>query len=542
MSRRSNNRNQPTLAGSFQQVKADYAAAMPSRFRRNRNGLGGTADAHITDEQFRRVREYVRDMDRNDAIIGQLVDRAVDNTVRNGFELRPQTGDEALDIELKALWDAWASDSQQCDVAGRFTFPQMERMVLRHQFIDGDVFVLPTDTGALQMIEGDWCVTAKTTKNVRLGVRLDARGKPIEYWFAKSYPRDARMPKFGDIEPIPAVDADGQPQVFHICKPKRITETRSLSVFAPVFDICGMIEDVNFAQVVKQQICSFFGVFFTRSEGSVSGGVPQVGSQSTGTRNDGTTETIEELEPGMAVDLPPGVKPEMFNAQIPNAEFFTHLKMLLRLVACNLGLPYVLAMLDTTDTTFHGYRGELNQAQIGFECNQSNLEQRFHRHVYRWKVGQWMEAGLIKTASAGEAVKDGRLFRHKWSKPAWKSVDPKSDAESNSHRIQSLQASPTQIAAEQGLQFDDVIAQSAKDAAETVFAFDQQAKDLRDKYGIDISWEALLAITARAQVNTSQVVDPSQQTERTTGKPAKPTSTSANNRIGHLLNGAASHG
>jgi hypothetical protein len=71
--------------------RSDYAAATPSRFRRTRVGLFGSADCHYGNEmQFVRMREYVRDMDRNDAVIGQLTDRAVANIVQKGFTFEPE--------------------------------------------------------------------------------------------------------------------------------------------------------------------------------------------------------------------------------------------------------------------------------------------------------------------------------------------------------------------------------------------------------------------------------------------------------------------
>src|SRR4051812_21975832 len=95
-----------------EQYKADYNAAQPSRFRRQRVGLYGSGDAHYASEwAFIRVREYARDMERNDALVGAILDRAVDNTVRTGFVLEPKTGDPKLNKDLKARWDDWAEDA-----------------------------------------------------------------------------------------------------------------------------------------------------------------------------------------------------------------------------------------------------------------------------------------------------------------------------------------------------------------------------------------------------------------------------------------------
>lgn len=513
----------PTMMSTFQRVKADYTAGTPSRFRRRRTALGGTADAHITDQQYWNVREYVRDMDRNDAIVGQLVDRAVDNVIGCGFELRPTTGDEGLDNDIKAMWSAWAGDPRQCDIAGKFAFPQMERMVLRHRFIDGDIFGLPTNDGALQLVEGDWCLTASnTSKNVVLGVHIDRMGKPVEYWFAKEFPRTHRIQRVADVRPIAAYDEDGEPNVYHVANFKRATQTRGITAFAPVFDISGMLEDVNFANVVKQQIASYFGVFLKRP---VNSSVPsqQFGSQTTAARADGTTETTEMLEPGLMIDLPGGVEPEVFNANIPSAEYFQHANMLMNIIGANLGIPPVLVLMNTSEATWHGYRGQLNQAQIGFRCNQFNTEHQWHRPCYRWKVREWAEAGLLGEKGRAALI-DGSLFKHQWGKPAWKAVDPKLDAEANAIRAEGLQASPSQIHAEQGGEFAENVKQTARDNAGAIRAAHLEAKKLAGE-GIEVGWRDVLFLTASAKAATTtapEQLDAEETSERETGKPSRP--------------------
>lgn len=46
--------------------------------------------------------ELARDFDRNDPVVCQAVSRLVENIVREGFVLDPQTGDTELDQELAA--------------------------------------------------------------------------------------------------------------------------------------------------------------------------------------------------------------------------------------------------------------------------------------------------------------------------------------------------------------------------------------------------------------------------------------------------------
>ena len=87
-----------TLQSAFDSIRADYDMSRASRFVRKRSGVapqGSGADYHYrTEQQYYRDIEQARDMDRNDAVIGILADRRVDNIVQSGFKLDPKTGDK----------------------------------------------------------------------------------------------------------------------------------------------------------------------------------------------------------------------------------------------------------------------------------------------------------------------------------------------------------------------------------------------------------------------------------------------------------------
>ncbi len=90
-------RRQPeNLPEAHEQLRQDYAAAKMNRFRRLRTGMlttiGSGADYHYRiQSDYLRMMEYARDMDRNDAVIGQGIDRAVDNSIQGGHS-RPPDG------------------------------------------------------------------------------------------------------------------------------------------------------------------------------------------------------------------------------------------------------------------------------------------------------------------------------------------------------------------------------------------------------------------------------------------------------------------
>ena len=118
------------LQGYWENMKADYDMSTESRFMRRRTGLapqGGPADYHTRNEsQYYNDIEKARDMDRNDSVIGQTIDRSVSNEIQEGFTLDPQTGDKSADKAIKAWWDSWSKDPDAVDIAGEMTFMDFE--------------------------------------------------------------------------------------------------------------------------------------------------------------------------------------------------------------------------------------------------------------------------------------------------------------------------------------------------------------------------------------------------------------------------------
>jgi lambda family phage portal protein len=460
-------------------MRADYAAMNESRFRRTRSGLapmGGGADYHYSNEsKFLRLIEYARDMMRNDAIVPQMVRRAVANTIQDGMKLDVSTGNGELNDLLTNLWADWSTNPSECDVKGEHTFRDMERLALQQTIVDGDVFALPLQTGQLQMVEAHRLRTpSNTSRNVINGILHDDSGKAVEYWITKlDVDTRARIAKVSDIQQYKAWDSEGNRQVFHMYVPDRYSQSRGVTAFAPVFDVMGMFDDINFAKLVQQQVAScitFLRTFSAAGDGSVS---PEqaLGAAETRTLADGASQIIEELQPGLSITGRPGESIEGFSPQIPNQGFFEHVKLMLQIVGCNIGMPLVLLLLDASQTNFSGWRGAVDQARLGFRANQRCLIDKFHRHVYQWKVRQWIaDNPRIFELSRLKGVKP---FGHKWNPPAWPYIEPKTDAEADIVKAAGMLTSRTRIHAERGQDYYTIVDETME---ETLYLFKKAAE------------------------------------------------------------------
>ena len=484
-----------SISQAFDAIRADYNMSRESRFVRRRVGLpaqGNSADWHYRVEQkYYSDIEKARDMDRNDAVIGTTIDRAVSNIVQDGFTLDVRTGDKRLDADLTAMWKAWAEDPDQCDIAGEDCFCEYERLSCRAMLASGDCVNTGTLGGSLQHFEAHNIQTSTKQKNTFLGVTKTPFGRHEQYWVMADAIEPNRTKE--QAKPLSVRDDNGLRTLFHVYNKKRMSQTRGVTALAPIFELSGMFEDIQFAKLVQQQVVSCFAIFRKRGEPAVSGGESGYGDQDTEVTDTGT-RIIENIAPGMEILGEPGEELEGFSPNVPNAEFFQHVHLMLQMIGVNLGLPLVLVLMDGSETNFSGWRGAVDEARKGFRSNQRNLKDRFHSPVYRWKVAQW----LAKDATLRNAAKRTKvnITGHKWNAPTWAYIEPVKDAQGDALRLQNGLISPRRLHAERGRDWEEVSAEIIDDQQKAILTAKKAAAAINKKYPDDakVTWRELIAL------------------------------------------------
>lgn len=488
---------QLSLAKSFDDFRADYDMSRESRFVRRRTGLaplGGTADYHYRSEtSYYNDIEKARDMDRNDAIVGQTVDRAVANIVQDGFSLDVKTGDKKLDADLKARWLEWADDPDQCDIAEEMTWQDIERHAMRSTLLDGDIAAMALDTGQLQVLEAHTIRNTSRKKNTFCGVTLNNYRKRETFWILRDGPTPYKNIEIA--EPKSVRDENGNRQIFHVYNPKRTTQTRGITAFAPIFALTGMFEDIQFAKLVQQQVVSCFAVFRQQAF-SPDGSAPPSTSGYGETKYESNQYGVRRLEgisPGMEIVGRPGEQLQGFSPNTPNAEFFSHVKLMLQLIGVNLGLPLCLVLMDGSETNFSGWRGAVDEARKGFTANQRNLVKRLHAPVYKWKVREWMASDTALKVAAKTAKVN--IFGHKWNSPTWSYIDPMKDAQADAFQVQNALTSPRRLHGSRGRDWEEVAKEIVDDnATAIVLAKKRAARINKMDDGQPVHWRELISL------------------------------------------------
>ena len=499
--RRNQSSSTPVL---FEDIKADYAAAKSSRFRRQRSGLaptGAGADYHYRSQaDYLNLMELARDMRRNDVIVGPAIDRVVNNVIGGGFKLDPQTGDPNLDQDLSAEWLDWANDPEQCDVAGEANLLKLARTTFDASITDGDQIVLGLDRGSLQLVEAHRVRTpSNTSRNVIHGVLVDDYRRRLEYWVTKEDLNPFRALKLvSDVEKYPVRDQDGHRQIFHIYDPKRCTQTRGVTALAAAIDTLGFFEDLNFAKLVQAQHASIFSIIHEFPEGMPTGSPAELGPRTRESLAGGSTRILEGVTPGVRIVGEPGEKITGFSPQIPNPEFFPHVKLILTLIGITLGLPRGLLLLDASETNYSGWRGSKGEAQVGWRWQQKWMVDRFYRPIYLW----WLRRRIVDDQKLFRAARrEGiNLLRHVWTPPAWPYVEPKKDAEADDLRIRRNLSSPSRVVAERGDEWSEVVKEKVRDYGLLIEAAIAQASELnKDHPEAMVDWRELVGFDAKGR-------------------------------------------
>ena len=511
-----------TIASDFDAIRADYDMTKHSRFVRRRTGvapMGAGADYHFRSESsYYDAIEQARDMDRNDALVGTIADRKVDNVIQSGFSLDPKTGDRAVDEDLWARWMDFANDPEQCDIAGEMTFNEIERAVCRAETVDGDMIVIGTEDGPLQSLESHVIQTDSRKEDTFLGVTRDRYGKRTQYWVRED------KGEFGGKQPAYPIDVrneDGRRQLFHVYSPKRVLQTRGVTQIAPIFSYAGMLEDINFAKLVQQQAVSCFAIIRQQSlagDGGLPSTDPGYGESYTEATPAGTRQ-MEGIAPGMEVTGTPGETISGFSPNIPNAEYFMQVKLILQVIGVNFGLPLCLILMDGSETNFSGWRGAVDEARKGFVAEQINLMTRLHKPVYEWKVSQWLEKDpALKRAAAKSDV---NVFAHKWNLPTWSYIEPVADAEGDAVQLKNALTSRRRLHAARGNEWEEVSEEIVADNAYAIQRAIEKANELNMKYpsGVKINWRDLIQLPM-GEGATMALQDPAIVEEQTEGAPA----------------------
>lgn len=433
-------RDPESVRECYDYLRTDYRMSKESRFTSRLTGAnvsGSGADYHYRSESdWLRMMERSRHYGRNDQIIAAGLRRLSANVMGEGFTPHPETGNAELDVLQRAAWLEWSEDPDQCDSEGERCWAEMEEQCFLSTITDGDIFALPLDTGHVQLVEAHRCRTPhRTRRNVVHGILLEAgTAARLEYWFTRDDVSPWRVvQRVGDMQRVAARRADGTRQVLHVVCPARPSQRRGVPLISPASDTVGMLDDLQFVRLVREQVTSMIALIHERAPSPA----PEPGGDSEPTKGEQTVEDlgkasrlVETIGPAMEVFGEPGEKITAFSAPPDGGTYVPYSRLLMMMLANNLDLPLAVLLLDSSASNFSGWNGAVREARKSWRKWQRRMIQRLHRPIWRWRMRQ--EAGVnTRMRKLMEALPASQAYRCDWSPTPWPYVDQLKDGQAD---------------------------------------------------------------------------------------------------------------
>jgi lambda family phage portal protein len=363
----------------------------------------------------------------------------------------PGRPDDAARAAIEAAWQEW---SRTADLGGRQSLRHMLETLVGQLPSDGE-FLVRMIVGqaagnrfafALQPIDADRIDTAYnvpaagTSNAVVMGVEVDQARRPVALHLFAGHPFDgvhgSRLRERVPIE-----------QLLHCFRVERPGQVRGIPWMSPGVLALHHLGKFNLAALLAAENGANHYGFFRTPDGQEPFG-----------QADGVKQ-ITVSQPGVYDVLPAGVEFTPHESKYPDQAYGPFVKAQLQRIAAGWGVAYHSLANDLEGVNFSSIRAGVIEERDRWSADQEWLIESFLRPVFR----EWLRAALLAgaitfpTGARMPLARYDKFVRHDWQPRRWDWVDPRKDAEAAVLRVRAGLAAPQDLAAAQGLDFEDVL-------------------------------------------------------------------------------------
>ncbi|HEY8732267.1 MAG TPA: phage portal protein [Candidatus Limnocylindria bacterium] len=414
--------------------------------------LGGPNSDSAPDLPALRARSA--DLVRNTPLATGAVHTIVTTSVGTGLRSNSRIDRELLGLsdETADAWERkadrifdWWAESKACDIAGRFTFYQLQDLALRTTVERGDAFAIrrfverPGDLLAtkLQLIEGDRVSTPLgqlETEALFLGVEMDADGRHTRYWVRDADPGDYNFRQAWSWIPVDVYGKEsGERRALQIARPTRLGQIRGVPLLAPVIEHLKQLDRFTEAELMAAVVSAFFTVFIkTPDEGA--GLMPDM-TPTNQTAKANLDPRQVNMGVGAVVGLEPGEEPVFANPMRPNTAFDPFVLSILRQVGVALELPFEFLVKHFT-ASYSASRAAILEAWRSVMTRRSWLVSDFCQPCREWVITEAVLRGyLVAPGFFDDPLVRAAYCRAEWTGPAMGQLNPVDEATAAEKRI-----------------------------------------------------------------------------------------------------------
>lgn len=440
-----------------------FDAARVNRLTSTWLGTLNTIDMELRGD-LDRLRARSRDQANNNDYIRRFLRMAERNIAGpSGFTLQARSVDyvnskavpSTLDnAAIEMAFYRWARKGS-CEITGRMGFADVQRNIIRAVARDGEALVRKI-TGpasgnpyglALQLLDVARLATmvnrapAIGQNAIIMGVEVNVYQRPVAYHLYEHAPGGAQGQ--GKIIRIPA------DEIFHLYLPEHAEQSRGIpwahSALLRLHNLKGYEE----AAVIAARVGAAKMGFFTTPDGSAAG---------LASDTDSAGEFVTDAEAGTFEVLPDGYKFESFNPDYPHQQYGEFVKSCLRGIASGLDISYNSLANDLEGVNYSSLRSGALEERDQWMTLQNWFAEAFLTPLYE----EWLRMALLNQqitigANPLPLSRYEKFREHIWQPRRWSWVDPLKDIEAARLAVQSGVQSPQQIAAQMGMDAEDVL-------------------------------------------------------------------------------------
>lgn len=443
----------------------------------------GSADSDLLGELHTLVSRS-RDLTRNHGIAAGAMQTLVDNIIGTGLRLvaapdyrvlgRTKEWADEWATQVESHWRGWAEHTW-CDAAQSLNFNGLTSQIFRSTLINGEALALPlwlpaTDkpfATTLQLIEPDRLCNPQgqpDSRYLRGGIEIDRYGAPQAYWLRTIHPGDALLGLAANSEEwqrIPVKTAFGRLRLIHVHDKERTGQTRGKPILTSIMPMFKMLDHYERSELKAAVVNAMIAAFIEtpldgESIGELFGG-------STKEYLDARNEWQVKLEGGSIIPVFPGDKVAPFTPSRPNSAYGQFVENVLRHIGAGLNMPFELLMKDFSKTNYSSARAALLEAWRYFNSRRLWIATTWAKPVYELWLEEAISQGLVEAPDfyANKAA----WVRSKWIGPGRGWVDPVKEAQAAQIRMEAGLSTLEEECAAQGLDWEEVLAQRAREKA-----------------------------------------------------------------------------
>jgi capsid protein len=405
-----------------------YDAVKTSGKRKSAPTILKNEDNELKGQDRHALLGTTRDLARNFALVAWAIRKHLDYVSMFDFQSRTQIPE--LDAQIESLMADWQLP-QNCDAAGRHSFPRMLRLFESCRTSDGDVFALKLNSLQLQAIEGDRIRQPQDAEILNRGewfngVRVNAAGGAAEYalW------NRAGDGRFEFARNLPAN------RVIHHAYFSRFDQVRGISpLAAAVNSFRDVYEGIDYA-LAKMKVEQLFALVFYRDANDTVAPLADGSSEANG-------YSVNFGKGPVQLDLDPGDKAEFLKTDNPGSNTREFIQVVLSIAMKSLDLPYNFA--DESFTNFFGSRAAWLQYDRACIAKRADIAE-FLRKITVWLYQGWIASGQL-VIPAGMTIRDLSFEWVHRGMPWW---DPAKEINGNVAAIQAGLDNPYRICKETG--------------------------------------------------------------------------------------------